>query len=127
MNRWLIALLLVVLNIEMYECNCYDNWSRCTPQTKFATGILWKDCPDYCKKCKGQPSGQCVRVTTSLSAAVTNATYKVKRAWPGRRVGLDVVLSPPIAEEGLFWSSGEEINESTRYSHMQAWSMSYMV
>ncbi|KAK6049572.1 hypothetical protein COOONC_12923 [Cooperia oncophora] len=62
MNRWLIALLLVVLNIEMYECNCYDNWSRCTPQTKFATGILWKDCPDYCKKCKGQPSGQCVRV-----------------------------------------------------------------
>ncbi|XGW24296.1 hypothetical protein V3C99_006022 [Haemonchus contortus] len=46
----------------MAKSNCYDNWSRCTPQTKFLTGIMWKNCPDYCKKCKGQPVGRCVRV-----------------------------------------------------------------
>ncbi|KAK6010558.1 hypothetical protein OSTOST_24411, partial [Ostertagia ostertagi] len=62
MNRWLVALLLFLVTVDISECNCYDNWSRCTPATSFATGIMWKDCPEFCKKCKGQPTGKCTRV-----------------------------------------------------------------
>ncbi|KAK6056198.1 hypothetical protein COOONC_06298 [Cooperia oncophora] len=62
MNSWMVVLLLALLNVEMFECGCYKNWSRCTPQTKFLTGIMWKTCPEYCQKCKGQPTGKCVRV-----------------------------------------------------------------
>ncbi|EYB89211.1 hypothetical protein Y032_0234g3129 [Ancylostoma ceylanicum] len=28
----------------------------------FATGILWKSCPDYCRQCKGKSGGSCVKV-----------------------------------------------------------------
>ncbi|PIO76669.1 hypothetical protein TELCIR_01265 [Teladorsagia circumcincta] len=62
MNRWLAILLLALLTVETVDCNCYDNWSRCTPQTSSMTGIMWKSCPEYCQKCKGQPMGSCVRV-----------------------------------------------------------------
>ncbi|CAJ0595072.1 unnamed protein product [Cylicocyclus nassatus] len=41
---------------------CYNDWSRCTPQTSFFTGILWKSCHDYCRKCKGREWGECVQV-----------------------------------------------------------------
>ncbi|KAK6737164.1 hypothetical protein RB195_019700 [Necator americanus] len=57
-----VAAILFICLIGLSESGCYDNWSRCTPQTKFATGILWKDCPDYCRQCKGRTSGSCVKV-----------------------------------------------------------------
>ncbi|CAJ0934646.1 unnamed protein product, partial [Mesorhabditis belari] len=48
--------------LVMSNANCYDNWSRCTPETAFATGILWKDCPEYCQKCNGKSTGKCEKV-----------------------------------------------------------------
>ncbi|GMS87586.1 hypothetical protein PENTCL1PPCAC_9761, partial [Pristionchus entomophagus] len=54
--------LLSLLAVTVLSGKCYDNWSRCTPQTAFATGILWKDCPDYCRQCKGRASGSCLKV-----------------------------------------------------------------
>ncbi|KHJ97768.1 hypothetical protein OESDEN_02258 [Oesophagostomum dentatum] len=62
MNHLLLALLLILSVVTLTKCNCYDNWSRCTPQTAFATGILWKSCSEYCQKCKGRSGGRCVKV-----------------------------------------------------------------
>ncbi|KAK5964595.1 hypothetical protein GCK32_020960, partial [Trichostrongylus colubriformis] len=65
MNRWLMSILLLALlngvTTNVFK-NCYDNWSRCTTQTSFGTGILWKSCPEYCQKCKGRATGECVQV-----------------------------------------------------------------
>ncbi|KHJ94329.1 hypothetical protein OESDEN_05743 [Oesophagostomum dentatum] len=61
MNRFLIALLLAQVTIIVSK-NCFENWSRCTPETAFATGILWKSCPEYCQKCRGRADGECVQV-----------------------------------------------------------------
>ncbi|CAJ0573944.1 unnamed protein product, partial [Mesorhabditis spiculigera] len=62
MNKLFLTLLAVFAIFALTEANCYDNWSRCTPQTSLGTGILWKSCPDYCKRCKGKASGGCVKV-----------------------------------------------------------------
>ncbi|KHJ97769.1 hypothetical protein OESDEN_02259 [Oesophagostomum dentatum] len=63
MNHLFIAPLLALSVVTFVQCrNCYDNWSRCTPQTAFATGILWKSCTEYCRKCKGRMGGHCVKV-----------------------------------------------------------------
>ncbi|CAJ0934716.1 unnamed protein product, partial [Mesorhabditis belari] len=62
MNSIFFGILLVTSFFSLTEANCYDNWSRCTPETSFWTGILWKDCPDYCRECQGRESGGCVRV-----------------------------------------------------------------
>ncbi|EYC20312.1 hypothetical protein Y032_0022g565 [Ancylostoma ceylanicum] len=62
MNRYLVVALLLLCSVALSECGCYKNWSRCTPQTKFWTGILWKNCPDYCRQCKGRAGGKCVKV-----------------------------------------------------------------
>ncbi|EPB70741.1 hypothetical protein ANCCEY_10170 [Ancylostoma ceylanicum] len=59
MNRYLVVALLLLCSVALSECGCYKNWSRCTPQTKFWTGILWKNCPDYCRQCKGRAGGKC--------------------------------------------------------------------
>ncbi|CAJ0595266.1 unnamed protein product [Cylicocyclus nassatus] len=62
MNSFTLFLPLLLSLFIHSECGCYENWSRCTPQTAFATGILWKSCADYCRKCKGRLSGHCVKV-----------------------------------------------------------------
>ncbi|CAJ0934739.1 unnamed protein product, partial [Mesorhabditis belari] len=63
MNAYLMSLLLSATVISQIEAStCYKNWSRCTPQTSFWTGILWKTCSEYCQKCGGRESGGCRRV-----------------------------------------------------------------
>ncbi|CAJ0573997.1 unnamed protein product, partial [Mesorhabditis spiculigera] len=62
MKKLILALLAFCAVFAYAEANCYDNWSRCTPQTSFGTGILWKSCPDYCRRCKGKSNGRCVEV-----------------------------------------------------------------
>ncbi|EPB76634.1 hypothetical protein ANCCEY_04264 [Ancylostoma ceylanicum] len=59
MNCLLASGLLLVSMIALVDCDCYENWSRCTPKTYFWTGILWKSCEDYCEKCKGKATGNC--------------------------------------------------------------------
>ncbi|CAJ0595298.1 unnamed protein product [Cylicocyclus nassatus] len=66
MNGVLLSLLLLLFLTRQSECGCYKNWSRCTPQTKFATGKLWKTCAEYCQKCKGRSSGKCVPVKNKV-------------------------------------------------------------
>ncbi|KIH53905.1 hypothetical protein ANCDUO_15952 [Ancylostoma duodenale] len=92
MNSCLVVTLLLLCSAALSECGCYENWSRCTPQTAvscfrhvlfkfffragiclmdgplldakhcFLTGILWRNCPDYCRQCKGRDRGNCVKV-----------------------------------------------------------------
>ncbi|KAF8383587.1 hypothetical protein PRIPAC_72729, partial [Pristionchus pacificus] len=61
-STFLPLFIISLLAATVISSNCYDNWSQCTPQTAFATGILWKSCPDYCRECKGRASGGCVKV-----------------------------------------------------------------
>ncbi|VDL74349.1 unnamed protein product [Nippostrongylus brasiliensis] len=46
------------------KATCYTNSDVCVPTTKPSTGILWKDCSDYCVKCKGREHGKCHKVHT---------------------------------------------------------------
>ncbi|GMR56354.1 hypothetical protein PMAYCL1PPCAC_26549 [Pristionchus mayeri] len=62
MQPLLLLIILLSNSIILVSSNCYDNWSRCTPQTSFWTGILWKSCPVYCRRCKGRESGGCAKV-----------------------------------------------------------------
>ncbi|CAJ0595302.1 unnamed protein product [Cylicocyclus nassatus] len=45
---------------------CYDNWSRCSPQTQVGNGYLWKPCEEYCQKCKGKATGSCEPVQNQM-------------------------------------------------------------
>ncbi|KHJ93923.1 hypothetical protein OESDEN_06154 [Oesophagostomum dentatum] len=62
MNHFVLIALIVCAVALFAEAGCYKNWSRCTPQTAFWTGILWKSCPDFCRQCRGRASGSCVKV-----------------------------------------------------------------
>ncbi|CAJ0595137.1 unnamed protein product [Cylicocyclus nassatus] len=46
--------------------NCYKDWSRCTPGTNLLTGIAWKTCPEFCRKCKGRASGRCEKTKMTI-------------------------------------------------------------
>ncbi|CAJ0595066.1 unnamed protein product [Cylicocyclus nassatus] len=41
---------------------CYKDWSRCTPATKFLSGSLWRTCEKRCQECLGREWGECVEV-----------------------------------------------------------------
>ncbi|EYC44645.1 hypothetical protein Y032_0455g1771 [Ancylostoma ceylanicum] len=66
MNRFILLAIVFISSVSFTECitlrKCYDNWSRCTPQTKAATGPYWKSCPDFCRQCEGRAVGVCARV-----------------------------------------------------------------
>ncbi|KIH43895.1 hypothetical protein ANCDUO_26092 [Ancylostoma duodenale] len=62
MNRYLVIALLLLCSVALSECNCYENWSRCTPYTEVWADILWKNCSEYCRKCIGKAGGSCVQV-----------------------------------------------------------------
>ncbi|KHJ90669.1 hypothetical protein OESDEN_09484 [Oesophagostomum dentatum] len=62
MNHFLLIALIVCATAVSVEAGCFENWSRCTPQTAFLTGILWKTCEDRCRLCLGKETGKCVKV-----------------------------------------------------------------
>lgn len=47
------------------KSTCYSTPDICVPSVKPTTGIVWKDCSDYCVKCKGREHGKCHKVHTS--------------------------------------------------------------
>uniref|UniRef100_A8I0L8 Theromacin n=1 Tax=Hirudo medicinalis TaxID=6421 RepID=THMAC_HIRME len=38
---------------------CFEDWSRCSPSTASATGVLWRSCDSYCKVCFKADRGEC--------------------------------------------------------------------
>ncbi|CAJ0595082.1 unnamed protein product [Cylicocyclus nassatus] len=57
-----IVLSLIITCPSYAAADCYENWSRCTPQTSAFTGVLWRSCADYCRQCKDRALGRCVPV-----------------------------------------------------------------
>lgn len=61
--RTLLLLLVMIVACDVILHSraetCYDAWSRCSDWSSAATGILWKTCADYCRKCKGKDGGSC--------------------------------------------------------------------
>ncbi|GMT28203.1 hypothetical protein PFISCL1PPCAC_19500 [Pristionchus fissidentatus] len=45
--------------------NCYAVATKCVPSEKPSTGILWKDCSEFCRKCRGKDTGECAKSDTA--------------------------------------------------------------
>ncbi|CAD6187876.1 unnamed protein product [Caenorhabditis auriculariae] len=67
MTRSLVSLLVLLLaeilsSRHGTEAACYPTGSNCVPTSPFMTSVSWKDCQQYCNKCRGYAVGDCVRV-----------------------------------------------------------------
>jgi hypothetical protein len=59
-----ITILLVLLCLSAFAIDgiagdCYEDWSRCSGWSSWATDILWENCNDNCIG-KGKSGGSCV-------------------------------------------------------------------
>ncbi|CAJ0595300.1 unnamed protein product [Cylicocyclus nassatus] len=81
MNRFFLIAFLIFSTVTVTGSGvCYQNLNRCTPETAFATGIIWKNCADYCQKCKGRAGGHCEKMYTKEC----NGGYQCRCAGPDR-------------------------------------------